>query len=342
MVISPGMAGSIAGGVVFLLVALAEWLHSRRVRNVGYLAFGANGRPRGWTVVVPIGTAVASGLLAFGLVVLLLQEPEAVEKRPSTEGSQHLLVCFDASPSMYVPDSGPGGDKKRAVWAGEVMHAILSRIDTETTRVTVFAVYTDALPVVEDTYDLNVVEHLFDGMPFHTAFEAGSTQLTTGVEKALEYARKWPEGSAMLVVVSDGDSEERGGVKFRPSSIADSIVIGVGSPTTPTLIAGHRSKQEVGSLRALAKSLGGIYHQGNEKQLPSHVLNRLTMVQPRVGDSVGVREVAFTSIGVGGTWIAMSTFLLALFGRRRRQLSVIVERDTASQTEPREEVEVVA
>ena len=36
-----------------LCAALAEWLHERRIRAVGRLAFGPAGRPHGWTRVVP-------------------------------------------------------------------------------------------------------------------------------------------------------------------------------------------------------------------------------------------------------------------------------------------------
>ncbi len=304
------------------VVAFAEWLHGRRIRRVAHLAFGIGGAPRAWTRIAPLVRTVAAALVVFGLVVLALQKPEAVERIPTKEASKHLLICLDASPSMYVDDAGPRGDQKRAIWAGRVLKGILDRIDTETTRVSVFAIYTDALPIVQDTFDLNVVEHLFDGLPYHTAFEPGATLLSSGIAKALDYARHWPRDSATLVVISDGDSEDGAGVRFVPASIADAIVIGVGDPSRPTMVAGHRSKQDVASLRTLAHALDGFYHQGNTQQLPSSVLDKLTMIQPRITDSIGLRELAFLAIAVGSVLLAGIGPALALLGKRASQLTV--------------------
>ncbi len=93
---------------------------------------------------------------------------------------------------------------------------LLDRLDTETTRVTVFAVYTKSIPVIEETFDMNVVRNLLDGLPLFAAFEAGPTKLSSGVNDALQYARQWESKSATLVVVSDGDSEERAEVRPFP------------------------------------------------------------------------------------------------------------------------------
>lgn len=315
MVIDPVTAALLASIGAGIVITLAEWLHARRVRRVAHLAFGARGRPRAWTVAVPYLRTLAGMLLAWGLVVLFLQKPEVVETRPEREASKHLLVCLDASPSMYVADAGPAGDQKRAVWAGELIQAILDRLDTETTRVTVFAVYTEALPVIEDTFDMNVVRNLLDGLPLYAAFNPGTTKLSDGITDALEYARAWEPKSATLVVISDGDADDSTPVRFVPSSIADSIVIGVGDPIRPTMVAGHRSKQETDALRTLASRLDGVYFQGNEKHLPSAMLNQLTMIRPRVTDAVGLRELAFVAVGTGGIVTALVGPALALLGR---------------------------
>lgn len=316
MVTDPVSAALVGAIVVGLVIALAEWLHARRTRRVAHLAFGAPGRPRRWTGAVPTMRTIAGMCLAWGLIVLLMQQPEVVETRPTKEASKHLLVCLDASPSMYVADAGPSGDQKRAVWAGELIQAILDRLDTETTRVTVFAVYTKALPVIEDTFDMNVVRNMLDGLPLYAAFQPGTTKLSDGITDALEYARAWEPNSATLVVISDGDADDSRPVRFVPSSIADSIVIGVGDPVRPTIVAGHRSKQETASLRTLASRLDGVYYQGNDKHLPSSMLNQLTMIKPRVTDALGLRELAFVAIGVGGTVAALIGPALALAGRR--------------------------
>ena len=217
----------------------------------------------------------------------------------------------------------PEGKTKRAVWAGAVIQAILDRLDTDTTRVTVFAVYTKSIPVIEETFDMNVVRNLLDGLPLFSAFDSGATKLSSGVNEALEYARKWERGSATLVVISDGDSEEKIAVRSIPSSIADSIVIGVGDPTRPTMVSGHRSTQDTASLKSLTNKLKGIYHQGNNRHLPSEVVSRLSMVQPRVGEGIGIREFALACLVLGGTSLTLIGPALLLFGRRGRDLPAV-------------------
>ncbi len=56
---------------------------------------------------------------------------------------------------------------------------------------------------------MNVVRNVLDGLPLYAAFEAGPTKLSSGVNDALAYARKWKADSATLLVISDGDSEEQ-------------------------------------------------------------------------------------------------------------------------------------
>lgn len=340
MVIAPPMAAFLAALSAGIVVALAEMLHARRTRRVAHLAFGPSGRPRVWTRAAPALRTIAAALTAWGLVVLFMLQPQIIETRPTKEASKHLLICLDGSPSMYVADAGPSGNEKRAVWAGALIQAILDRLDTETTRVTVFAIYTKALPVIEDTFDMNVVRNLLDGLPLVAAFEPGPTHLSDGVADAMEYARAWEPDSATLVVVSDGDAENRKPVRFVPASIADAIVIGVGNPARPTLVAGHRSKQNATTLRALAAQLGAVYHQGNTKHLPSSTLNQLTMIKPRVTDAITLREFALVAIALGATLLALIGPALSLFGRRGSHVSAVTSggRRTANLPRPVESV----
>jgi Ca-activated chloride channel family protein len=174
--------------------------------------------------------------------------------------------------------------------------------------------------VIETTIDLNVVRNMLDGLPLYSAFESGPTRMMGGITEALEYARRWETKSATLVVVSDGDFETSPPIRAIPSSIADSIVIGVGDPLRPTLVSGHRSKQESAALRTVASQLRGIYHEGNSRHLPREVLNNLSMIRPRVSDALGLRELAFISIGAGSVMLTCIGPLLVLAGRRRDTL----------------------
>ncbi len=307
-------------GLIALFVALiAELVHARRVSRVRHLAFGPSGRPRMWASTAPLARVVGVGLAAWGLTVLLQHEPREVQQRPTREASKHLLICLDVSPSMLIEDSGPGSTKTtRAEWAGEVMQTILDRLDMETTRVTLFAIYTDALPVMEETFDKDVISNTLDGLRMYPAFTPGSTDLQGGIEKALERARPWPKNSATLVVISDGDSSVRPANLVMPVSIADTIVIGVGDPHRSTMIAGHSSRQDPGSLKRLAARMDGVFHDANTKHLPSKVLDGLTMIQPRLAESLGLRELALIASGLGGMLLAGVGPALVLAGSPRR------------------------
>jgi len=106
VVTDPIMLPTLVALLIAGVVAIAESLHVRRIGRVAHLAFGVGGTPRAWTRAVPVIRTVAAGLSGFGLTVLTMQEPEAIETQPTAAGSKHLLVCFDASPSMYVRTTG--------------------------------------------------------------------------------------------------------------------------------------------------------------------------------------------------------------------------------------------
>ena len=57
---------------VLLLALLAEWLHGRRIRAVGRLAFGPAGAPHRWTRVVPVLRPLCLAAFTWGLATLIL------------------------------------------------------------------------------------------------------------------------------------------------------------------------------------------------------------------------------------------------------------------------------
>ncbi len=317
MVITPFLALLVALSAA-LLVGIAELVHARRVRRVAFLAFGPDGRAAWWTsVAIPLriaGVACAT----WGLLVLVSINPEVRGDEPVREASKHLLIALDVSPSMQLVDSGPDVDKvSRAAWAGEVVQGILDRLDGATTRVSLVAFYTEARTVLTETFDKEVVSNALDGLPMYTAFASGPTNLSEGVADALEVARPWMPGSATLLVVSDGDSLAAGD-RFRlPAAIADTIVLGVGDPHRSLPVGGHDSRQDMTSLKQLALRLGGVYHQGNEKHVPSELLDELTMVVPRIGQETGLRELALILATLGAAALALIGPALSLAGRPR-------------------------
>ena len=309
----------VAALVVAAMVAIAEWLHARRVRRVARLAFGASARPAAWVSLVSPIRVAAAGMLTWSLFILLAVDPQAREIDTDRAASKHLLLALDVSPSMQLVDSGPEREKvSRAIWGGRVLQGILDRLDMATTRITLVAFYTDAKTVLTETPDKAVIANALDGLPMYAAFESGPTRLQEGVMAALDEAKSWMPGSATLVVLSDGDTLSSSTASVRlPASIADVIVIGVGDPHRSMPVGGHSSRQDTTSLKQLATRLGGLYHQGNEKHLPSSVLEELTMIEPRLSDDTSLRELALFLVGLSAIALAAVAPALALLGRPR-------------------------
>ena len=302
---------------VLVIVGIAEWLHARRVARVARLAFGPSGRASRWTIVVAPSRTIAAALATWGLMFLVTYDPIEIDRKPAKIASNHLLVLLDVSPSMQLKDSGAEAQGiSRAKRAGEVVQAVLDRLDMENTRISIVAFYTDALAIVQDTFDKEVIRNALDGLPMYTAFEPGPTDLKKGLVKAFEIARLWPADSATLLIVTDGDVAT-GIPSVIPSSIADTIVVGLGDPVKSSDVNGHASRQDTMGLRQLATRLGGFYHDGNRKHLPSDVVNSLTMIAPRVGGNWSVRDLALLAVGIGCSTLAFIGPLLTLFGRPR-------------------------
>lgn len=305
------------------LAAWAEHRHARRVRRVERLAFGPGGRPASWTRAAPIVRCLGVGLGVWGALVLVRHDPLEVEVEPSPRAARQLLVVLDVSPSMNLKDAGPGPDKMtRARWAGRVFQGVLDRIDMKDTRISMVAFYTKALPVLQDTTDKNIVANMMDGMPLYVAFHPGETDMQAGLAAAFEMCKGWVRGSTTLVVISDGDLKRPPTPPRRPASIADVIVIGVGDPERPTMISGHSSRQDEWTLKQIAASLGGHYHEGNSKHLPSALISGLGMVAPRVSDTVGLREAAMVALGLGASMTGLIGPALLLAGSPRQRVRV--------------------
>jgi Ca-activated chloride channel family protein len=304
--------------IVAAVTAAAEWLHARRVRRVARLAFGPAGRPAFWVPAAPVLRVVAATAVAWGALMLVMLDPQIASDEEPGPASKHVLIALDVSPSMLLEDAGPDREKlKRAVWGGKVVQGILDRLDMSTTRVSLVAFYTKALPVFIETADKEVVRNALDGLQMYPAFEAGETKLQEGVEGALEVARAWMPGTATLVVLSDGDALPASLPGRLPPAIADAIVIGVGDPYQSSVVAGHASRQDAASLKQLAARLGGVYHDGNRKHLPSELIAGLTMIQPRLSDGTSLRELALAALAGGAGVLAVLPVLLSVFGRPR-------------------------
>lgn len=309
------VAELIALGAVALAGA-AEALHLRRCRNLARLAFGPGGRPSPWARVAPVLRVAAVGLLAWGLVTLLLVKPKVyVAESIPDQQKRHLLLVLDVSPSMRLADAGPDRKQGRRRRASDLLKSFFQRVPIEQYLLTIVACYNGAKPVVEDTKDMEVVRNVLEDLPMEYAFLAGKTDLFAGLEEATKIARSWNPRSTLLVLISDGDTVPATGMPKLPASISGVLVVGVGDPRAGSFINGHMSRQDVATLRQIAARLGGAYHDGNEKHLPSELLAQLTAV-PRTGpfEQLTRRDYALMAAGLGSATLALLPVLLAAYG----------------------------
>ncbi|MEY3174558.1 MAG: hypothetical protein RLZZ436_2472 [Planctomycetota bacterium] len=301
------------------LTAAAELLHSRRIHRLRTLLFGPSGQPRRWARTTPALRCLAFAAAAWACVVLLLLPPQirvpGQERQVPFEKLKHAVLVLDVSPSMRLQDAGVEGKQSRMVRAREVMESWFRRIPMNEYRVTVIATYTKALPVVLDTKDIAVVENILNDLPMHFAFKPGETDLFSGIQAAADLARGWRPKSTTVVLVSDGDTVPATGMPKMPASVADVVVVGVGDPVNGTFLNGRNSKQDVSTLRQIAVRLKGVYHNGNDKHLPTELLRKLTLSAEGPQRSLWtLRQLALTTLLIATFLLATIPVLLHYFG----------------------------
>jgi Ca-activated chloride channel family protein len=228
---------------------------------------------------------------------------------------RHLLLVHDVSPSMLLKDAGPNADMSRAARAKELVDSLFERVPIGKFRVSVIATYNGAKPVVEDTTDLEVVRHILTEVDMRYAFKAGSTRLFDGIAEAARIAKPWRIGSALLVIVSDGDTVPATGMPELPPSISGTLVIGVGDNVAGKFIAGHQSRQDESTLRQVAIRLNGEFHNGNKRHVPSNVIAAAAAdARKPLIEQLTLREYALIAVAAGSALLALLPLLLHLFG----------------------------
>ena len=303
-----------------VLATGAEWIHLGRVRSVAALAFGPGRKASLAGQLAPLVRIAAVGVLVWGVATLLLLPPVAhrsTVKEVEPKERQHLLLVLDVSPSMRLRDAGAGGKESRMDRARAVLESVIARTAHDKLHTTVVAVYNGAKPVVEETRDLEIIHNIMGDLPMHHAFQSGKTRLFDGLEEAAKIAAKWPRGSATLILISDGDSVPATGMPKMPASIGGVLVAGVGDPVKGSFIDGRHSRQDGTTLRQIATRLGGEYHDGNAKLVPTAMLQRLgTLTVDGAARLPGQRELAILLTLLGATLLAGLPLLLHFAGSR--------------------------
>lgn len=309
------MVAELVAIIIVALVAATELLHQKRVRRVARLAFGPSQRPRIWARSAPILRTIALGALVWGLTTLLLIAPKVhAEAKVDKSKLRHLVLLLDVSPSMRLEDAGPNKKQARAARAADLLESFFKRSGAQF-KTSVVAFYTGAKPVVIDTTDMEIVRNILNDLPMHYAFNVGETDLFVGLEEVAKMAHPWNPNDATLIVLTDGDTVPPIGIPRLPASINHTLLVGVGDPRVGKFIDGRQSRQDVSTLRQVSIRLGGVYHNGNEKQISTDTL-RLVSGQARTGKFLALsrREYALIACAAGGTIYAVLPLLLAVFG----------------------------
>jgi Ca-activated chloride channel family protein len=299
------------------LVSLAEWLHERRVRVAARLAFGPTGTAMRWTRVVPWLRTAGLTAFAWGLATLWMLQLEASDDarskgRPDPQATRLVFVA-DLSPSMYLLDAGPDGTLTRHARMREVVEGILQRVSGNL-RFGVIGFYTDALPVVMEARDPELVRNVFNGLPLNYAMPAGQTDLGQAVNAALELVANFPKGSTRLIILSDGDSVILEPIVPRPASVREAMVLGLGNPRKGTYIDGHQSRQEAETLQRMATALGGTYEDVNEKHFATEALGDLVVPLALPHKGLTLAQWAVLAMVLGAVVLALVPVALEFFG----------------------------
>ncbi|MEZ6035853.1 MAG: hypothetical protein R3F29_00130 [Planctomycetota bacterium] len=303
-----------------LIALIGEALHGMRVAKVRHLVFGHGGAPAPWARAVPALRWASLTGMAWALVTLMQVEPKVhAGEQMRDEDWRHLILVYDVSPSMYLKDAGAAGDQTRHERARDLIESLFDRVQIGKFKVSVIATYNGALPVVIDTKDVELVRHMLTDVNLGYAFKVGKTKLFDGIEQACELAKPWRIGSTLLVVVSDGDSVPSTGMPELPPSISGSLVVGVGDSLSGKFIDGGNSRQDESTLRQIAIRMGGEFHNGNRRQVPSDILSAASQdARKPLIEQLSLREYALLVLAVASSLLGLLPVLLHHFGTRWR------------------------
>jgi Ca-activated chloride channel homolog len=314
---SPEMFATAAASIVVVIAVIAELIHLFRVNRIARLAFGPNRTLMALAYFSPVLRVMSLGLVTWGLVALFFLEPKSHKANVINESDyRHLVLVLDVSPSMYIEDAGPNGKETRAKRAADIIQSFFERVAAERYKTTVIAFYTDAKPVVKDTLDREVVRNILTELPMRHAFKSGETNIFAGLELATQIAKPWPPGSAVLMLVTDGDSVPATGMPKMPPSIGGNVVVvGLGNPAVGKMVGGHLSRQDASTLRQVATRLNGAYHDGNDKMLGTDLVSRVDeKATSEKKTQVSTRDLALVFLAIGGPLFALLPFVLSLLG----------------------------
>jgi len=257
---------------------------------------------------------LAFAAFAWGLAVMIeLHMAEQDGQKPSAKEPTRLIFVADLSPSMKLKDAGVDGKLTRQERIRESVEGVLMRVGGDL-RFGVVGFYTDARAVVMEARDPELVRNVFNGLPVQLLMRGGKTDLGTAINQALKEVAALPEGSARLLIYSDGDTIPLQPVSARPKSVKQVLVLGVGNPHKGLFIDGHQSRQDPEALGAIARALGGTYHDINEKHLSTEALGDLVRKSPLPKSGLDLEQWALLAMLLGSLFLAFIPVALQYLG----------------------------
>lgn len=313
--------------LVLALATVTEWRHAQRCRAVDRLAFEPGCRRR-WIGAAPVVRVLCIVLVSWSLLELWRTRAGGgtrADDTPSLESSanRRLLILLDVSSSMYIADAGPSNDMTRTARGCEVLRTALPQLERGPTLTTILAFFADFRPVVVDAKDWRVVDNILDGLPLHSTFTPGESNLVTALRGAFDLAASWPRSSATLVVVTDGDTSEKVELPAAPPAIDDVNVVGVGSLDGRT-IGASMSRQEPATLVSIAQRLHGVYQDCNARGMRLGDLQSDRRRESSDSMPMARRRRAVAAAVLGSIGLAVIPLMLALFGVSRTRETEII------------------
>lgn len=268
-----------AAGVALVFVLACEYVHARRGARLARLAFGPEERSRAWARAVPFYRAATVAGMAWALVYLLLMNSAqagiqvGLENDPDA-GTQEVVLLLDYSPSMFLEDSGKEGLTTRRDRMSQVISSILDRTGPHV-RFTLICFYTKPLPIVRSASDKAIVRNVLNDLPIERAMSPGQTNLGSAVAKALEITRDLTDRPTMLILATDGDTDNPPVIGDSPDGLEDALVLGIGNTKVGMPIDGRLSRQDEDLLEEVAGALDGRYLDVTADHVPASAISQL-------------------------------------------------------------------
>ncbi len=259
---------------LWLLALPMPWLLWRLLRRHNRQRLGAFISPRLWRWVIREGshgnTRYSRAFVAAWLLsITALSGPYYKGEAPgqaSIRGAD-IAIIVDISPSMNVRDVTPD----RLQRARFELHDFLARLRGD--RVALLAYSANAYRLLPLTSDYSTVRHFIDALDTHLTRQHGSN-LTQALEMAGQLLAHSRENSRAIVLLSDGESHDRGSVLQAGARLASQGIpvyaLGVGTAAGgPVYDARGQFLRHEGAtvishldgslLAGLAQRSGGVY-----------------------------------------------------------------------------------